>query len=150
MKSYVYIHNAGSPDYKKKLGMIHALGIDPFAREHIEDKRFDPKKILYETAYWFVFENQHSYPDTKHQFVFVAQKYAESFTELPIGAHADLFALGQQVCDDYRVPGGAYLFFQRFGDPASSGATVQHLHAQIVVPKEGRQVTAFFGLKPTE
>lgn len=147
MKEYVYIPNAGSDDYRKKLEIIKNLGIDPFGREYIEDPRFEPKKILYETPFWFAFENQHRYPGTKHQFVFVSQKYAENFMQLPIGAYADLFAVGNEVCCDFKVPGGGFIFFSRFGDPASSGATVYHLHAQIIVPEEGDRVAAWFGSK---
>lgn len=145
MKSFVYEKNARSEDYKKKLQIIKELGIDPFARENINDPRFEVKKILYETEYWFVFENQHSYPDTKHQFVFVSQRYAEHFDQLPIGAFADLFAVGQQVCSDFKIPGGGFLMSMRFGDPKKSGATVLHLHAQILVPKDGKKISAWFG-----
>ncbi len=147
MKNYVYVHNAGSEDYKKKLEMIHELGIDPFGREYIEDARFEAKKILYETPYWFAFENQHKYQGTKHQFVVVAQTYAEDFPELPPKSYENLFALKKQICDDYGVTGGGILFFSRFGDPALSGATVYHLHAQIVVPEEDGRIAAWFGKK---
>ena len=143
MKQYVYIPNARSEEYKQKLEKIAELGIDPFSRENITDPRFDPKTILHETQYWFVFENQYSYPDTKRQFVFVSQQYAESFSELPIGALANLYALAQQVCDEHKIPGGGLIM--RFGDPAKSGATVLHLHAQLLVPKDGKKISAWFG-----
>jgi diadenosine tetraphosphate (Ap4A) HIT family hydrolase len=144
-KKFVYIENAGSEEYKKKLQIIDDLGIDPFGRQFIEDPRFDPKKILYETPYWFAFENQHKYPGTKHQFVIVSQRYAETFSELSIGAYADLFAIGEEILSMYKIKGGGYLFYSRFGDPKNSGATVYHLHAQIIVPEEGHRVAAWFG-----
>lgn len=147
MKNFVYIQNAGSEDYKKKLEKIHKLGIDPFGREHIEDARFEAKRILYETPHWFAFENQHKYPGTKHQFVIVAQKYAEDFSVLPSKAYENLFALQKQICDEYGIKGGGFLFFSRFGDPALSGATVYHLHAQLVVPEEGGRIATWFGKK---
>lgn len=144
-KSYVYTANASSPDYKKKLELIEALGIDPFARNAIEDVRFEPKKIILESDHWFVFENQHRYKDAQFQFVFVSQHYGESMWDFSPEAQENLFTLAKEICGKYNIVGGG--FSMRFGTPSKSGATVKHFHAQLIVPEEGKVVCVYFGKK---
>jgi len=61
---------------------------------------------------------------------------------------ADLWKLAAQVCNDYNIPGGGLSL--RFGPPEKSGATVRHLHAQLIVPKDGKRTAAWYGIKPEE
>lgn len=147
-EKYVFPQNAGSSEYKKKLILIAELGLDPFAREYVSDPRFDTKIILYENKHWFVFKNQHQYPDIEHQFMFIYQEYAETFLDLPSEAAADLWELAAKVCKDYNILGGGLSL--RFGIPEKSGATVRHLHAQLIVPKDGKRTAAWYGTKPEE
>lgn len=147
-EKYVFLRNAGSLEYKKKLELIADLGLDPFAREHADDPRFDLKIILYESKHWFVFKNQHHYPDIEHQFMFIYQEYVETFFDLPDGVAADLWKVAAQVCKDYGIVGGGLSL--RFGPPEKSGATVRHLHAQLIVPKDGKRTAAWYGIKPEE
>ena len=140
-KAYVDIHNARSQEYRQKLEKILEQGVDPFDKIFLG--QFDEKEILYETEHWFAFLNQHQYPGTQYQFVIVTQKYMEHFEELPIGAITDLFALAQKICHEYDIPGGGLTM--RFGDTVFSGATVKHLHAQLIVPEKGKKVCVWFG-----
>jgi len=143
--TFVNIENARSDDYRKKLELINNLGVDPFSREFIDDPRFDPKEVLHESSYWFVFKNQHSYAGVQHQFVFVSLQYAEDIWELSPEAQVDLFQLIKKVRDEHNIKGGGIV--TRFGPGYKSGATVKHLHVQLIEPKDNHAVAAWFGLE---
>ena len=143
-REYVYEPNGRrDPEYAKKLAQINEQGIDPFARENISREDFGPKELIIETQYWFAFKNQHSYPDIEHQIVIASIQYAESFAELSPEAHADFFSAAKQLCEMYGISGGGLIM--RFGAPALSGASVLHLHGQLLVPKKHKKTAAWFG-----
>ena len=142
-KKYVCPDNAWNPAYKDQLLEIQRLNIDPFDKQKMLE--YDPKEILYETDHWYVFANQHAYLNTQHQLVFVSQKYAENFWDLSPEAQLDLFSLAERICKDYNIDGGG--LSMRFGNMAKSGATVQHIHAQLTVPKENEKVAIWLGSK---
>lgn len=141
--SYVYIQNARSSEYKAKLELLEKLGLDPFAKEQLNDVRFDIKNIIIESKHWFVFKNQHEYVNTKHQFVFVSNEYAETIWDLSPDAQLDLFTIMNTVRTEYDITGGG--FISRFGVPEKSGATVKHLHIQLIEPEDGHAVPTWFG-----
>ncbi|HTH93403.1 MAG TPA: hypothetical protein VL576_02920 [Candidatus Paceibacterota bacterium] len=122
---------------------MEEVGIDPFDKKYLYDPEFEVKNVLYETDFWIVFTNQHKYQKTKHQFVFVSQEYVETLWELPAEAHADLIGLFKKITQEYNIKGGGIT--TRFGDPEKSGATVKHLHLQLIEPEDGQAVPAWFG-----
>ncbi len=142
-KPYVFVENGRTPEYRAKLELIDSLGIDPFAREYISDPRFDAKEVIMETEHWYVFANQHKYTSTKHQFVFVSQEEVETLWELSPTAHTDLVNLIKKMCEENNIIGGGIV--SRFGPGHKSGATVKHLHVQLMEPEDGNKIAAWFG-----
>jgi diadenosine tetraphosphate (Ap4A) HIT family hydrolase len=142
---YVYPKNAGSDEYRKKLEFIDELGINPFAQKYLTDPRFDQKEIIFETKHWSVFSNQHKYKDVEHQFVFVSKEESETLWELSPAAYLNLRATIKAVCRKNKIEGGGIV--SRFGLPNKSGATVKHLHVQLLVPRDRCAIAAWFGSK---
>ncbi len=142
-KRYVFVENARSEEYRKKLEFIEELGIDPFAEEYLTDPRFGIKNFLHRTDHWIVFTNQHKYPGTKHQFMIVSRQYAEAVWELPPEAQIELHTLCKMLIEENNILGCG--IFYRFGIPSKSGATASHLHVQLSEPEDGHAIAAWFG-----
>lgn len=127
-KVFVDVNNARNDEMVKVLEQIVTEGIDPFSLDHMG--KHHKKPILKIGKHWFVTENQWMYPNSKHQFVFVTIKYAESFTDLDPEVFVELLSLATEFCEEYSIKGGALCM--RFGDTSLTGATVKHLHAQLI------------------
>ena len=140
-KKYVDPNNGASEEYKNKLLEIEKEGVDPFSKEYLT--KFDKKEIVLETNHWFVFQNQHPYKGVDYQFVIVVQEYKEHFSELTTEEKIDLYSVADMLCNGFFLDGGALTM--RFGNTKKSGATVTRLHAQLIVPKKGEKVAAWFG-----
>lgn len=105
-------------------------GVCPFCAEHF--KKYHPRPILKETAYWFLTENMSPYAGTKYHFIFVYKPaHITTPNEITPEAFNNLFALMNAVVEEYEIPGGA--FFMRFGDMRYNGSSVEHLHAQLLM-----------------
>lgn len=148
-KPYVCISNVQdtgySEEYKKILQLIIDLGIDPFTKEYLTDPRFGQKEILYESDHWIVFKNQYQYRDTSLHFIFVSKEYGESITDFSPEIQLDFFSIFKKICEKFNIEGGGLSL--RFGNPKISGATVQHFHAQLVVPEDKKVVAVYYGSK---
>jgi diadenosine tetraphosphate (Ap4A) HIT family hydrolase len=143
-KPYVYPQNANSAEYKEKLDYLDLLGVNPFAEEYLFDARFGEKELVLKTAHWTVFKNQHKYNNNvEHQIMFVSKQEVATLWDLPPQAFNGLRKVMKKVSTMLNISGGG--FVSRFGVPEKSGATVKHLHLQLLVPKDGHTVAARFG-----
>jgi diadenosine tetraphosphate (Ap4A) HIT family hydrolase len=101
----------------------------PFCREHL--MKYHTKPLLYESEHWILTENFAPYEGTKHHYLLIAQKHCEGFWELSPEAKVDLFDVLDRVRKDDKMKGGTLVM--RWGDTDHTGASVTHLHAQLVV-----------------
>lgn len=101
----------------------------PFCRKNL--MQYHTKPILYESKHWILTENFAPYEGTKHHYLLIAQKHCEGFWELSNEAKIDLFDILDQVRQANDMQGGTILM--RWGDTEYTGATVTHLHAQLIV-----------------
>lgn len=144
---YVETRNVRSPEMKEKWLGIERDGVDPFDPQYVE--KYIGGKILLFSDHWYAFENDHKYSeDVLHQFVIPSKNFYRTFSEVPPDASLDLDYICQKLVDKFNIKGGVR--FQRFGDPLTSGASVIHLHAQLMVPKPGKKITAWFGSEYSE
>ncbi len=117
-------------DYQKKV-MKKIQGDDkcPFCLEHLMQYHTEP--ILLETEYWVLTKNFAPYKGTKHHYLLITKKHCVGFWELPDEAKIDLFNILDQVRQQDAMKGGTLVM--RWGDTEYTGASVVHLHAQLVV-----------------
>jgi diadenosine tetraphosphate (Ap4A) HIT family hydrolase len=103
-------------------------GVCPFCREHFE--QYHTKPILAEDAHWVLTENFAPYEGSTHHFLLVAKVHVTGFWELSPEAQVAFFAMLEQARQRADTPGGTVLM--RWGDTDFTGASVRHLHAQMV------------------
>lgn len=127
---FVNTVNARLEDQRQVMEEILKAGFCPFCPEHLT--KFHKKPILKETAHWFLTENQWPYENTRIHLLAIYKKHVETLGELEPEAGKELFELGQWVETHFDLSSGALTMGMRFGDPESSGATVRHLHAQLI------------------
>lgn len=143
---YVNIDNVRSEEMRDKWETIINDGVDPFDPKHVES--YIGGKIIMKGTYWYVFQNDHPYPGTKHQFVIVTKEFKTSFTELHPEETLEFYIIANALSQEYKILGGSLIM--RFGDTSISGGTVMHLHGQLLVPEEGEKVAAWFGSEKKE
>jgi diadenosine tetraphosphate (Ap4A) HIT family hydrolase len=70
----------------------------------------------------------------------IARKHVESIDELPAGAGDELFEHVRWAILEYKIDFGGLAM--RFGDVRHNGASVNHLHAHIIVPDKNKPADA--------
>lgn len=124
------LDNARYHDQKVVMKKIIAAGELPFLQKNIT--RFHPHPIEREGKYWYITKNAWPYPHTKHHYLIIAQEYWTSLSQITPEAAQELFTHAQYLQKKCAAAGGAIAL--RFGDSNYSGATIDHLHWQFIVP----------------
>lgn len=137
----VNLNNARVLEQVKVMEQIIADDVDPFSWDHIE--KYHKRPILKKGEFWLVTENQWPYKDSKVQLLFIYKDNISTINNLPGDSFKELLELAQEFSEKYNILGGA--LGMRFGNTKYSGATVNHLHAQIISPQEGAQCTFWIG-----
>jgi ATP adenylyltransferase len=115
-------------DYARALAKIDESGICPFCEEHLP--KHHGKSILFSNSHWIVTENAWPYEGVRHQFVLIAREHIESAEMLPPEAWEALGSAYRRLVADYRLKGATLLL--RTGMTEFTGASVAHLHAQLI------------------
>lgn len=126
-KSYVNMENVRDIQHEV-LEQIHKEGICPFCPEHIN--RFHKKPTIKESNHWLLTENQWPYQNTRVHLLVIYKTHAETLHDIHPHAGQELLELAQWADITYNFEGGALGL--RFGNPEKNGATVRHIHAQIL------------------
>jgi hypothetical protein len=126
--TFVDINNVRNDEMRHMWQKIIDDGVDPFDLQYMSN--YHPKPILKVGKDWFITENNWMYPNAKHQFLFITKEYAETFADITPEAFIELQTLLIEFCTEYNIKGGALCW--RFGDTSVTGATVKHLHAQLI------------------
>ncbi len=142
----VDINNARKAEQIRVMRQIIADGKDPFAWENLP--LYHSNEILKKGKFWLVTENQWSYDNARVQLLFIYKENVSSPGEVSDEAFNELFAFFRLFTEKYQIIGGALCM--RFGSTQYSGASVNHLHAQIISPQEGTQCTYWIGSQKTE
>jgi len=114
--------------YGKVIDDIKKDGVCPFCPENLTKYHKNP--ILKEGDFWLLTDNMYPYKGAKHHVLFVHKKHIQRFEEITNEAWSELQDLIRFIIKDRNIEGGAFLF--RFGDTALTGASVTHLHANLV------------------
>ena len=127
---FIDLNNTRFEDQRAQMEKILAAGHCPFCPENLELYHTDP--ILKQGKFWFLTPNHWPYENTKVHLLAIATSHVEKLSDLPTGAGDELMELFSWAINEYKIPGGA--FAMRFGDTRYSAGTVQHLHAQFIIP----------------
>ncbi len=134
-------------DYGQVLKAILKEGLCPFCEKNLF--RHHSKPILIKTKHWLVTENAWPYEGTKHHFVFIVRHHIEGAEHLTPLMWADLGAAFKKLIKKTKISGGS--FVMRNGKMEYTGASVRHLHAQLIVgvqrSKQTEPLKALIGYK---
>lgn len=129
MSKNINIGNARNAEQKEIMKQIKKDGVCPFCREHFET--YHTKPILFETEDWVITENAWPYENAKKHFLLVAKKHVTHPSQLELSAWKNLHECISRLESEYHMAQGTMLM--RFGDSRYTGATVDHLHVQLVI-----------------
>ena len=118
----------GDDKYKNVIENIKNAKVCPFCPDQLTNYHKNP--ILKENEHWLITRNMYPYKNTKEHFLLIHKQHIQSPQEMSDQAKKDLFDLLLWANNEFKIPGGT--FFMRFGDTKYTGASVSHLHAQLV------------------
>lgn len=116
-------------EYGKAIAQIGKDGVCPFCPEHLAKYHANP--IIDQTDCWALTKNAYPYKGAQHHFLLIHKDHIEDFPQLSPKAWQELQALVNKTLKTHDIKGGALVF--RFGETKYTGASVTHLHAQLVV-----------------
>ena len=125
-------HGSRTPEQSATMEKIEKDGVCPFCVDFCSGQkpRYHTKPIIKETKWWVLTENFHPYEGSSYHFLLVCKHHTATLDELKTAEIGDAFKLFRWAEKEYKIPGGALLL--RFGDPEHTGASVQHLHFQLI------------------
>lgn len=129
-KVFVNLKNAFRPNSPYK-NVIHEIARDhvcPFCPQHL--KQYHKKPIIKTGKYWILTDNMYPYPGTKHHLLLIHKKHIEHIGDVSRPAWQELHALAVYIGKRRDIKGAALVM--RFGDTSYTGASVSHLHANII------------------
>jgi ATP adenylyltransferase len=128
-KKFVVPEAAGSrAAYRDLLKKIAKEGVCPFCPDYFVHH---PNPILLSGRHWLVTENMAPYEGARLHFLILHKKHIERPEQIVPAAWSELHRLVSKTAKEFKMPGGS--FFMRFGDTKYTGASVAHLHAQLLM-----------------
>ncbi len=115
--------------YLEILEKIKKEGLCPFCEENLV--KYHPNPIIFKNSHWLVTNNSWPYEGSKHHFLLIARKHIENAEKASPDTWKDLGSAFKKLVKKYDLKGAA--LFMRTGDTSLTGASVQHLHAQVLV-----------------
>ena len=126
-KKFVNLANARPGIYEKVIKNIQESSICPFCEEHIRDIHKNP---LVEKEFWYVTDNMYPYKPTKEHLLLIHKKHIEHVSDLSKEAWEELFKIIKEETKKRNMEGGTFLM--RFGNTKYTGASVSHLHCNLL------------------
>ncbi|MFW5887748.1 MAG: HIT domain-containing protein [Bacteriovoracia bacterium] len=128
MNKHVNLKNARKEDQIAIMRQIIEDGVCPFCRENLE--KYHTKPILFETRHWVVTENAWPYELTKKHFLLISQRHLTHSGQINEDEWSDISKIFKILEEKYGLDSGTMLL--RFGDMNKTGATVKHVHIQLI------------------
>mgnify|MGYP001565224499 CR=1 FL=1 len=116
-------------DYVKTLNAIIAGGFCPFCEEHLF--KHHRKPIIYKSKHWLVTENSWPYKGSKYHFLFITRRHIEKTENMSHAVWTELQKLYKKLIKEHGIAGATLMI--RSGDTRFTGASVNHLHAHLVI-----------------
>lgn len=99
----------------------------PFCPEHLAEFH---KLPIEERTFWHVTDNQFPYKPSKWNKLFIHRVHIQHFSEISPEAWKELGEIIDEQTKNLGIVGGS--FFMRFGETRFTGASVSHLHCQLL------------------
>lgn len=129
-KKFVNPRFARKGEYKKVIEKIISEGRCPFCPENFNHHK---NQILKKTKKWFITKSSWPYKNSEHHFLVIGKSHKEFFTELDFNDFKEVKNLVNWAIKRFNLKGGALNL--RFGSTDYTGATVNHLHFHLIIPK---------------
>jgi len=146
-KTHVNLEHARQDHQRAVMEQIVKDDKCPFCRENFET--YHTEEIVLETDHWILTWNFSPYEGTAQHFLLVAKQHCMLPEELSVEAWADLQRVLAFVRKEYDIPGSTFLM--RSGNTDYTGATVTHLHGQLIVggekTKDSEPILTLIGYK---
>jgi len=130
-ESFVNLDNARRDDQREVMEAIVENAECPFCEDNLH--KYHKAPILRQGEHWTFTHNQWPYEHTAHQFLAISRPHFETLAELPAGSFDELLGHFQWAEEEFKIAFGGLAM--RFGDIRQTGATVNHLHAHMIVPE---------------
>ena len=138
MSQYLNMDNARHDDQREVMQASADAGVCPFDEEHLPTYHKTP--TMRQGKYWTITANQWPYEYTRVHLLAIARLHVESIEDLPEGAGEELFDHVRWAIKEFKIDFGGLAM--RFGDVRHNGASVNHLHAHIIVPAKDKPADA--------
>ena len=127
MSGFVNQQNARPGVYTDVIKDIAEKKVCPFCPEHLAEFHKNP---IDRRAYWLVTDNMYPYQPNTHHVLFIHIAHIDHVTSISPEAFAELAQLVQEQTVVRNITGGTLVM--RFGETRYTGASVTHLHANLV------------------
>jgi diadenosine tetraphosphate (Ap4A) HIT family hydrolase len=142
-KSGLDLKNARSKEYADAMKKIITDEVCPFCHDFVEKAipAYHPNPIIVENDSWVATRNGWPYANTKEHLIFVIKRHIYTPEEMTEKEMLDFWDIVKQSKQQLEITHST--IFMRSASTGKTGATVRHLHAQMVVSSgEGPIVTA--------
>ena len=116
----------------EKMDELIKRGICIFCPEHIHE---DSEKIQIKTKHWMVKKNAYPYERTKLHILLISRVHVSTMSQLSKAAQMEFTQLIVRCEKQFKLV--SYALGMRAGDMRCNGASMEHLHAHIVVGDTG-------------
>lgn len=127
MGDFVNKQNARPGVYSEVIKQIAEQKVCPFCPEQLANFHKNPIEL---GKYWLATDNMYPYKPNKHHLLFIHIAHIQHIAEISPEAWAELGEIIRQQTAKRQITGGT--FYLRFGDTHFTGASVTHLHANLV------------------
>ncbi len=128
--SFVNLENARKTEQLAVMQRIQDRGECPFCAENLRKEHKNP--ILSESKHWILTHNQWRYDEAQLHLLLISTVHARNLNDLPSEAGKELLEALQWAEKRFNITSGGVAI--RFGDIRYNGATIDHLHAHLIVP----------------
>jgi diadenosine tetraphosphate (Ap4A) HIT family hydrolase len=127
--TFYCFENARTPDQAAEMRRLDAAGICLFCPDGLA--RHPPERIVLRTRHWTALLNDFPYPGTRLHLMLVPRQHASDLTGLPAAAQLNFWQALAAVVRDHQLT--YYGLGVRNGDCRYTGATIEHVHAHLLV-----------------
>lgn len=117
------------PAQKAKMKELTAMGACVFCPKYLKPYHDNP--IEKTGKYWVVTKNDYPYKGSSYHYLIIHRRHIEHIQEISRPAFAELADHLKWLSKKYKLPAGGFAI--RFGDSDYTGASISHLHAQLLV-----------------
>ncbi|MDO8240879.1 MAG: hypothetical protein Q7T51_02800 [Candidatus Moranbacteria bacterium] len=144
-KSGLDLKNARKEEQIAVMKKIISDGVCPFCHDFVDKEKpaYHSNPVLIETDFWIVTRNAWPYEHTREHLVIVIKRHILTPEEMRDEEILDLWNIIKKVKQELEITHSTFLM--RSDSTGKTGATVQHLHAQLVVASGDEPVITRIG-----